>query len=446
MTSPLDDRAESVDEVSVARGACAQLLSLLDERRHFEQMLARLSATFIHLPADAVDGQIELGLRQLVEYLGVDRSSVAQFTDDGAQLRVTHSYAVAGIERMAQFDLAAVWPWYTEQVRRGDCLRYSRLPEDAPPEAVLERAYCARSGLRAHLMIPFRVGAEVIGGLGFGSFQRECAWPDDLVESLQTVGAVFANALARQRAEQRTAQLREQLARAARVTLLGELAASIAHEINQPLCAIVSNAQAAQRLLDAASPDLAEVRAALRDVADDGRRAAAVLGRIRDSLRQAPPERAPIDVNDLIHAVVALAQPRLAGRGVAVRLELAEGLPPVPGDRVQLQQVVLNLLVNGADAQEGAAGPHELTVRTTAGAAGGVTVAVSDAGAGFAPGEAERVFDAFYTTKPDGMGMGLAISRSIVEAHGGRIVAHANEDRGATVTFTLPASMEAARG
>lgn len=419
----------------------------LGDRLRFGRLLAQLSATFIHLSADAVDGQIEQSLGQLVDFLGVERSSLAQFSEDGARLLVTHSWSAPGYETLARFDLAAAWPWYTERVRRGEVLCFTRLPDELPAQAVNERAYCARGGPRSHLMIPFTVGAEVIGGIGFGSFRREITWPDELIGALQLVGEVFANALSRKRAEQRTAQLRDQLTRAARVTLLGELAASIAHEVNQPLCAIVSNAQAAARLLAAAHPDVGEARAALHDIAEDGRRASEILARIRASLRQAPPERTPVNLNDLIREVVLLARLRLAGRGVTVSLELPEDLPPVLGDRVQLQQVILNLLVNGADAMDDTPeGARTLIVHAAADNVGSVAVTVADAGAGLAPGEAERMFDAFYTTKPGGMGMGLAICRSIVEAHGGRIAARPNDGPGATVELTFPAWAEVRRG
>jgi signal transduction histidine kinase len=439
------DRSHGVsDRASADRRAEDRdhLLVLLDERLRFESLLARLSATFIHLPANEVDGQIQRGLQQIVEFLAIERSSLGQFLADCSELVVTHSYTVPGFAPFPRLNIAPLWPWYTAQLRRGGVLRFTRLPEELPLEAVHEREFYARQQApRSHVAVPFKVGTTVLGCIGYSSFRREIAWPDDVVQGLQLVGEVFANALARKRAEEREARLREQLTRVARVTTLGELAASIAHEVNQPLCAIVSNAETAQRLLGKGHVEVEEIREALQDISEDGRRASAVIARVRASLQKGPVERAPVDVNDLLREVAGLSRSRLALRGLGVRLDLAAGLPPVLGDRFQLQQVILNLLANGADAMDGVIGePRELVLRSAGDGAGGVAVAVEDAGVGLDPADVERVFEALFTTKPAGMGMGLAICRSIIEAHGGRIEALPNAGAGATFRLTLPGS------
>jgi PAS domain S-box-containing protein len=669
----------------------SRLTDLLHDRLRFESLLARLSATFIHLPAEEVDGRIEQGLREIVEFLRLDRSTLCQFSEDGSELVATHSHSVAGIAPFPPVDLAATFPWYTSMIRRGEVMRFARLPDELPPEAVRERAYCADTGFRSHLIVPFTVGDKVLGGIGFGSFRDYHGWPDDLVQGLQLMGEIFANALARKRAdlalresegrframadtapvmvwmsgpdklrtyfnrtwldftgrplsrevgggwtegvhpddlpgclrtytiafdgrqdfrmeyrlrrfdgayhwildtgvprsdadgtfkgyigscidisdqkrveadlreseerlrhllesthaipwvasattwrityvgpqaarllgyppadwyadrfwvdhihpddrdwavafcldrsqhttdyefeyrmvaadgravwlqdivnvvvedgkprelrgfmidvtarrraEEDSRRSREQLARVGRASLLGELAATIAHEVNQPLCAIVANAQAATRLLANGNPDVGEVREALQDISRDGQRASGVIARVRGTLQQAPAPRSPVQVNDIIREVFALLQDDLARRGVWVRLDLDEGLPQVPADRGQVQQVILNLLSNGADAMAGMPpGAHELAIRS-AGAAGGVTVAVTDSGVGIDAPDRERIFDAFFTTKPGSMGMGLAICRSIVEAHGGRIGVPVTVGSGTTIQFSLP--------
>jgi signal transduction histidine kinase len=434
---------KAVEQPAGGAGEHARVVELLDERLRFETLLARLTATFIHLPVEEIDGQIQRGLQQIVEFLGIDRSSLAQFSEDGGRLFMTHSYSVPGVEPFPQVDLAVHWPWYADQIRRGNLLRYSRLPDEAPPEAAREREYCRHSGLRSHLAIPFQVGEAVLGGIGFGSFRRERDWPDALVQSLQLVAAVFATALARKRAEEHEAHLREQLAQAVRVMMMGELAASIAHEVNQPLCAIVSNAQALQRMVAGGAGDPAEVREALQDISQDGQRASAVIARIRAFVQKGPARRAAVDVNHLVREAAALVRGDLARRRVAVRLELAGALPAVVGDAVQLQQVVLNLVANAADAMAGLPPQaREVVIRSGTDEAGDVTVAVADAGVGLGPGDNSHLFDAFFTTKPGGMGMGLAISKSIVQAHRGSIRAWPNAGRGATVQFTLPARAE----
>jgi DNA-binding CsgD family transcriptional regulator len=180
----------------------------------FEALLARLSATFTHLPPEQVDGQIENALAQVVDFLDIERSSLAQFSADGNQLIVTHSYTIVGFPPMPRVDLAAMWPWYTAQVRAGRVLRMARVPEGVPPEAVAEQEAYRRGGLPlSHLMVPFHVGGAVLGGIGFASFRREVDWGDGLAARLQLMGEVFANALARQVAQEKESQLREQLAR-----------------------------------------------------------------------------------------------------------------------------------------------------------------------------------------------------------------------------------------
>jgi signal transduction histidine kinase len=418
----------------------SRLLDLLDEGCRFESMLSRLSATFINLPAEEVDGQIERGLQQIVEFLGIEWSSLCQFSADGAELIVTHSYTIPGFAPFPHINLATVLPWYTSQIRQGILLRFRRLPEDAPPEAVAEREHVRRNGgPRSHLAIPFRVGDSILGGIGIGSFREERDWPDDLVMRLRLVGEIFANALARKRAEETDARLRDQLALAARVTLMGELAASIAHEVNQPLCAIVSNAQALQRML-AGGFDMEEMREALKDIACDSQRASTVLHRIRNLLKKTATERTAVDVNDLVRETAALARAEMARRGVMVRLQLMDGLPLLLADRIQLQQVLLNLLANGADAMEGMPPARREIVLRSAVDADTVLVAVRDAGAGLDPAHLDRIFDAFFTTKPGGMGMGLAICKSIVQSHGGRLSAAPNDGPGTTFQLRLPVS------
>jgi C4-dicarboxylate-specific signal transduction histidine kinase len=220
---------------------------------------------------------------------------------------------------------------------------------------------------------------------------------------------------------------------------MGELAASIAHEVNQPLCAIVSNAQALRRLLDAGDVDVGELREALGDIIQDGGRAGAVLARTRDFLKQGPADHAPVAVNALIGEMAALLRGQMTRRGVTVKLDLADALPAVLGQPVELQQVILNLMVNGADAMHGTARERRrLVVRSTADESGTVKVSVSDAGAGIDPRHLDRVFEPFFTTKPGGLGMGLAICKSIIAAHKGTIAARANGGGGTTFAFTLP--------
>jgi C4-dicarboxylate-specific signal transduction histidine kinase len=242
----------------------------------------------------------------------------------------------------------------------------------------------------------------------------------------------------RQRAEEALRQARAELAHVNRVTTMGHLSASIAHEVNQPLTAAVTNAYAGLRWLDARPPDLEEVRKALDCIVNDGHRAADVVARIRALSKKTPQRKDGVEINHAILDVIALTRGEVVENRVSVQTQLAEGLPLVQGDRIQLQQVILNLIINAVEAMSGVSGgSRDLLIATGKDALSGVLVAVQDSGPGLNPESFDRLFDPFYTTKPGGMGMGLSICRSIVEAHGGRIWASRNARPGVTVQFTL---------
>lgn len=245
------------------------------------------------------------------------------------------------------------------------------------------------------------------------------------------------------RAEQAEAALQEaqeNLAHATRVTTLGELAASIAHEVNQPLAAIMANAEACLRWLSRNSPNVDAARRSVEWIVNDSSRAAEVIGRVRALAAKKGGEKARLDINDVINEVRALVQRQLTDSRVLLRVELAPAALTVHADRVQLQQVIINLVMNGIEAmQQVTDRPHELTIRSQMNQANEVLVMVEDRGVGFtAAGNSDRLFDAFFTTKSNGMGLGLAICRSIIDAHGGHLSASGNADQGATFQFTLP--------
>lgn len=245
-----------------------------------------------------------------------------------------------------------------------------------------------------------------------------------------------------QASEERNRVLYNELYHITRVTTMGELAASIAHEVNQPLCAIVNNAAYCNRWLENPTTDpagLMEMREAMSDIAESGRRASEVIARIRAMLRKEEARLTSININDIINQVVALMRKGAEQRQICLVAQLAQDLPPVVGDRVQIQQVLLNLILNGLDAMEHTEpAKRELFVRTGLAEPDKVLVQVCDAGTGFGTGDVERVFDAFYTTKAHGMGMGLSICQTIIRTHGGRLWAVNNETQGVTFQFTLP--------
>jgi two-component system, LuxR family, sensor kinase FixL len=251
--------------------------------------------------------------------------------------------------------------------------------------------------------------------------------------------AAIVDITARRIAEAEMAQQRNELTHLSRVTLLGELSGSLAHELNQPLTAILSNAQAALRFLAQDPSDIDEVRNILNDIADDDKRAGEIIQRLRTLFKKGEAPRRWLDVNEIVLVVLRLMRSDLTSRSVSVSTELAANLPGVEGDPVQLQQVLLNLIINGCDAMAGAPGDRQLALRTAATDDGTVVVSVTDRGAGVPPADLERIFEPFVTTKADGLGLGLAVCRTIVAAHGGRLWGTNNVDAaGATFHLALP--------
>ena len=255
-----------------------------------------------------------------------------------------------------------------------------------------------------------------------------------------TIVALLAQRAHRRRAEAEILTQRTELAHVARVSTMGQLSSALAHELNQPLGAILRNAEAAELLLEREQPDLEEIRAILVDIRQDDQRAGSVIDRMRSLLKRHSLESNPLDLGDLLEETVTLARSDALARRVNLMLQVPAELPVVHGDRVHLQQVLLNLILNGMDSMSDCgAAERLLTVRARPTKDGSMEVAVSDCGTGIPPDKMKLLFEPFFTTKPDGMGMGLAISRTIIEAHNGKIQAENNAGRGATFKFTLPA-------
>jgi len=286
-----------------------------------------------------------------------------------------------------------------------------------------EKEFFKKDGTR----VPVLVGSAIFDG----SEDQGVAFVLDLTDRKR------AEESARE-SEKRYREVQLELAHASRVAIMGQLTVSIAHEVNQPIAGVIINAATAQRRLAHQPPNVAGARQAIDRLVKDGSRAADIIGRIRELVRKAPAQTEELDINEAILEVIGLTRNEILKNGIRLRTQLAEGLPAIPGDRVQLQQVMLNLIINAVEAMsQMKEGRRELLISTGI-EADHVVVAVKDSGPGFSESAIEQVFDAFYTTKSSGLGMGLSICRSIIEAHGGRLWAAANMPSGAAFQFTLP--------
>jgi C4-dicarboxylate-specific signal transduction histidine kinase len=252
------------------------------------------------------------------------------------------------------------------------------------------------------------------------------------------VSSAIRDITQRKRAEEALRQSQADLARVTRVTSMGELTASLAHEVNQPIAAAITNSNTCLRWLARDPPDVEEAREAASRSVKDATRAADIVKRLRSMFKKGTPQREPVDVNDVIRDVIVLLRNEAYRYSVSIHADLAADLPQMLDDRVQLQQLFTNLMLNGIEAMKEVDAARELTIKSEQAENSHLLISVSDKRVGLAPEQAEQIFKAFYTTKPDGTGMGLAISRSIIESHGGRLWATANSGRGATFHVTLP--------
>src|SRR6267378_3086754 len=326
----------------------------------------------------------------------------------------------------------------------------SRLPAHIPDLAALEgdhrdhsRIAAVNAGYRATLIVPLLKDHEIIGTITLGRTQVQ-PFTDQQICLFTVFAAQATIALESTRRERQYREAQMALAHANRVATMGQLTASITHEVNQPITAAVTNAQAALRFLSAKPPNLREVDEALSLIVKEGNRAGEVVGRVRALIKKAPVRKDAVEINDALLEVIALTRTEAANNGVSVRTQLAEGLPRVEGDRVQLQQVLLNLIINAIEAMRDVSeGERELLI-SSRNEPDGVSVEVRDSGPGFAPADLDRVFEAFYTTKPSGLGLGLSICRLIIEAHNGQLRAVPNVPRGASFQFALPAIADTA--
>ncbi len=413
----------------------------------FERLLVDISATLLRGQPGDLDAAITSALRNIGEFLRVERVLLRSLTSDGSCFDTTHLWVASGVDAPPYVIDRATAPMLFERVCSGRVVALSSL-DDLPPEADIDRELLRRLGIRSGLVAPLTVDGIVVGALSLSSVRTERVWPETLIPRVQLIGEVFANVLSRERhalqmrdARSETAQYRERLAHLVRVHTVGEMSAAIAHEVNQPLVAIENYALAVRRrLAGEGATENVKLAELLEKIGQQAARAGDVLRRLRSIVRKHESEVTQFALGATIASVINLVEMESQLRDVRIESVVEPALPSVLADEVQIQQVVLNLARNAIEAMESAGVADKvLRIELQRASERDLVLRVVDHGKGVNPDDERHLFEAFYSTKASGLGIGLAICRSIVEAHGGRLSYLPRLGGGAIFQFTLPA-------
>lgn len=428
----------------------------LDMAIEFERLASGILASLVLTQPVEADRAIPLALQRIGEFVGAERVALWHSGDVHPSTRfvaLQHWHA-AGFAGPAAQGRSSELPWIYPMLRRGHVVRIARLSE-LPPQARADAAALRQAGVRSLLAVPFTVDGRNGGALTLASIEREHEWPDTLMPGVSLLAEVFANLHARETAERRkvaaeveAAQWRERLAHIVRVHTAGEMSVALAHEITQPLGAIENYALAARRRIADAAPDLVRLGELIDKVVGQATRAGDVITRMRSMVARHELEPKPIDIERAVTECMGMVKMDCDLRNIHISLARGRSPPVAVVDEIHLQQVVLNLLRNAAEATDAAnrGDEREISVTLSQNQRDEVLVEVADRGIGIVEGDLERVFETFYSTKSHGLGVGLAICRRLIEAHGGKLWASHRDGGGATFCFTLPAATPGEHG
>lgn len=404
----------------------------------FERKATDILRTLIEAPLARQDDVVEEGLADVARACRADRATLWQFVRAQGLFQKTHRWLADGVSAPPGGLQMPRAPWIAAQLERGLCVCFAR-HADLPLEAATDLRALRELGIGAAIFVPLRLSGCVAGALSVATVGVRPAWPRELVSRVQFVGEAFALVLARRESERRERSAQAHAAQAARIRSMGVFAASLVHELAQPLAASLSNAQTAVELLNAPVPDLDELRATVSDIVADSRRGGEMIHKLRRFLRQGEADRTEFDLGALLAEAVGSVKPEAMQRGVEIALRASQPLPEIVGDRAQIQQVLVNLLLNALDAVAGQ-DPCSRKVEVCAGASeAGVRIEVIDSGAGMDPSTQARIFQSFFTTKPQGLGLGLSISQTVIDNHGGVLSVQSEKGVGSTFRVELPA-------
>jgi len=411
----------------------------LEKRLQFQELISKISTKFIGLTGVEFERVIHDTLAEIGRYFNSDTVRLYRLSLKGDVLKIRNQWRNENLsppEEMAEIHKMK-YPNLAAHYSKGESTVFSKI-DDSPQWPEMKKIL-KFFGTKAGVGVPLESDSIGVDVFALDKVRSEHVWPKDIVEQSKAVGNVILSAMRRREAEEENSRIQGEYIHIARVAAMGELTASLAHELKQPLTAIRSNAQAAQRFLAHEKPDLDELRDILVDIINDNRRANNVIGRLRTLMRKSDLHITELDTNNVIREVYPLIHSYEILKNISLELELDDRIPLIAGDRVQLQQVILNLILNSSEAlTDTDLALRKIIVRTTQKGTLYVTMAIKDNGPGIDEKIMEHLFEPFYTTKQEGLGMGLAICRSIVEEHGGSLRAQNNPNGGATFTFNLP--------
>jgi signal transduction histidine kinase len=431
-----------MNEKRNATPAIISLPSSAEEIHHIEALIGELARALVRVTVADMDAEINEWLKRVVTGLGLDRSTIAEIDPVTSLGCFTHGWAREPDRIIGRsIDVNAVLPWSKQKMLAGETV-VMLSPDKLPKEAAVDRESFRRYGPKSNVMVPIKAGGTVIGAMSFASLYRERSWSPEIVRRFQAIAEIFGFGLERKRAVAEMLRLRNELSYVSRVTTMAELAASIAHELNQPLGAILNNAEAIQAILASDEPDLEEVKAGIVDIIQDNNRAREIIQRVWALFRREQVVKSKIDLAQMLNEIGRMVRSDSLARNISLSLEVKQPIPPISAERVQIQQAIMNLIQNAFDAMDGIK-DRSCEVRIEAmvrNKGDGLQILVKDSGKGITPDAIAKIFDPFFTTKPNGMGMGLAITKSIIEAHGGKLSVSPNGDQGTTFEIILPIS------
>jgi signal transduction histidine kinase len=404
----------------------------------FEGFLIDLPGAFARVSLDEIDQEIERWLERIGIAFDLDRSTIAAINATNRFTEFSHGWVREATRIPGNaLDANLPLPWTTGKMLTGETVVMDSR-DSLPRTAVIDRESFFRCGIRSNVTVPIKVSGVPVAAMSFSVLARERSWPVTVVRRFQAMAEIFGYAFERKNAHHEINQLRNALVHLSRVTTLGELSATLTHELGQPLSAVQINAEVAQASLKLDQPDLLKVKEAIADIVRDNTRATDIIRRLRPLFRRDRGMRSKFDLAEALEEVGNLLRDDARTRKISFVLNVQRPLPPVLGERIQLQQAIINLVLNAFDAvAEQKSDSRSVFLDAAEEQGNSVKILIRDLGKGIEPRLIERIFEPFFTTKTTGMGMGLSISRSIIQAHGGRLSISSAPSKGTTVQIDL---------